>query len=216
MNSKRNISAPTTIRLSQLATIFQGISPSRNGKISSSEKTSPVINIKNIIKGQINTKDIDTIIIDKRKYIDRYTIHPGDVIITCRGTMLKSAVVPENLDGYLISSNLIAIRLDSTLDPALLCVFLQSRICHKLLLSSARSSTMQIALTVSDIEKIELPIIPLDIQKNLSGLIKATEQYYRHLIESANLRRDISHQIVLKYFMQSNYTSIHSGEVADE
>lgn len=213
MNSIGNLSTTAIIRLSQLAkTIFQGISPSRNVKTGTSGKKTPVINIKNIANGQINIEDIDTIFIDKRKYIDRYTIHPGDVIITCRGTMLKSAVVPENLDGYLISSNLIAIRLDGTLDPALLCVFLQSPICHKLLLSSARSSTMQIALTVSDIEKIELPMIPSEIQKKLSGLVKATDQYYRCSIESANLRRHITHQIVLKYLMQS----IHTREVPDE
>lgn len=213
MIPERNSPESTTVQLSQLAkTIFQGVSPPRKVKDISSSKKIPVINIKNIVNGQIDTEDIDTIFIDKRKFIDRYIVHPGDVIITCRGTILKSAVVPENLNGYLISSNLIAIRLDGTLDPNLLAVFFQSPIGQKILFSSARSSTMQIALTVSDIEKIELPMIPAEIQKNLSGLIRVADQCYKYAIESANLRRDVSHQIVLKYFRQS----IYSMEVPDE
>ncbi|MFV1951767.1 MAG: restriction endonuclease subunit S [Nitrospinota bacterium] len=192
--------------------IFQGLPYSRKSKTKGSYKTIPIINIKDIDNGQISIKGLDTMIVDSHRDIDRYMVRPGDVVITCRGTLLKSAVVPEALNGYLITSNLIAIRLNGDFESVLLSAFFQSPVGQKILLSNVRSSTMQIALTVSDIEKIEVPLIPVEIQKRLAGLIAASDNYYKAAIESANLRRDIAYSTALKSFMQSSNQLEVKGE----
>ncbi len=199
------ITAINRVPLSQLSEkIFQGLPYSRKAKTKGYYKTIPIINIKDIDNGQISIKGLDTMIVDSHRDIDRYTVRSGDVVITCRGTLLKSAVVPEAPSGYLITSNLISIRLNGDYESVLLSAFFQSPVGQKILLSNVRSSTMQIALTVSDIEKIEVPLIPVEIQKRLAGLIAASDNYYKAAIESANLRRDIAYSTALKSFMQSS------------
>lgn len=204
MFKETSVNQAKNIRLSQLAEkIFQGLYPSRKTKENNSSKKVPVINIKNIVNGRINLDPPGFISIDDRD-LERYTVRSGDVVIACRGTVLKSAVVPESLDGYLIASNLIAIRLNGNFEPILLSAFFQSSEGQKILLSNVRSSTMQIALTVSDIEKIEVPLIPVEIQKKLAGLIAASDNYYKASVASANLRRDIAYSIAIESFMQSS------------
>lgn len=202
------------LQLSQVAeNIFQGLSPSRRRKkTNNSSRKVPVINIKDIVDGQIKVDGLGDILVDINKDIGRYTVRAADVVITCRGTVLKSAVVPANLTGCLIASNLIAIRLKEDFEPSLLSIFFQSPMGQKILLSSAKSSTMQVALTVLDIEKIKVPDIPIDHQKQLAKLVSATDQHYQIAIESANLRREIAYNIVYKSFLQSS----HPMEAKDE
>ncbi|HEC97247.1 MAG TPA: restriction endonuclease subunit S [Nitrospirae bacterium] len=205
MFEETSVSWAENIRLSQLAEkIFQGLYPYRKNRKVSLSKNVPAINIKNIVDGRIDVDAPCLISVDSRRNLEKHTVRSGDVVVTCRGTVLKSAVVPESLDGYLIASNIIAIRLNSNFEPILLSAFFQSPEGQKILLSNVRSSTMQIALAVSDIEKIEVPLIPAEIQKRLAGLVAASDNYYKAVVESANLRREIAHGIALKSFRQTS------------
>lgn len=183
--------------------IFQGISPSRRTRSLDSGKSIPIINVKDIVNGRINADGIDAFIVAGDKDFERYMVRVDDVVITCRGTLLKTAVVPENLDGYLIASNLIVIRLKENFESVLLSTYLQSPKAQKILLANSRSSTMQVAFTVSDIGKIEVPVIPPETQKKLSSLINTAENYYNSAIEAANIRREIAYSITLNYFHEN-------------
>lgn len=199
-------------QLSRIAEkIFQGISPSRRTK-SHSGKSIPIINVKDIVNGRINADGIDTIYLASNKDFERYVVRTNDVVITCRGTVLKSAVVPEECDGFLVASNLIVIRLKENFEPALLSAYLQSMKIQKTLLANSRSSTMQVAFTVSDIGIIEVPLLPIETQKKLSGLIATADNYYNSAIESANKRREIAYSITLQYFNKNNPT-FSGGEI---
>ncbi len=191
--------------------IFHGISPSRRTRAVASGKRIPVINVKDIVNGRINTDGIDSITVANHKDFGRYTVNVGDIAITCRGTLLKSAVVPEKLDGYLIASNLIVIRLKANFEPLLLSTYLQSPEVQKILLANSRSSTMQVAFTIADIGKIKVPVIPPETQKKLSGLIEIAENYYNSAIEAANIRREIAYRITLDCFHE-NIPTLTGGE----
>jgi len=193
------------VRLSQLSQkIFQGISSSRSSTIKNFVPDVPVINVKDIVDGQIDSGNLNSITVSSRRDTNRYTILPGDILITCRGTVIKSAVVPKGLVGCLITANLIAIRLGDSLEPALLSAFFQSPVGQRALLSTGRSSSGQIALTVSDVEKIEVPVPPAEIQKKLSGLITSADNYYAAAVESAGLRRDVAYGLALHYLLNPN------------
>ncbi|HDH06542.1 MAG TPA: hypothetical protein ENH01_12705 [Nitrospirae bacterium] len=198
------LSISKKIHISHMAEkIFQGISPSRRTRSLDSGKSIPIINVKDIVNGRINADGIDAFIVAGDKDFERYMVRVDDVVITCRGTLLKTAVVPENLDGYLIASNLIVIRLKENFESVLLSTYLQSPKAQKILLANSRSSTMQVAFTVSDIGKIEVPVIPPETQKKLSSLINTAENYYNSAIEAANIRREIAYSITLNYFHEN-------------
>lgn len=79
------------VKLKDVAEVFRGKSILKKdttvGNIS-------VLNISNIENGEINYDNMDTINEDERK-VKRYELIKNDVVLSCRGTAIKSAVVNE-------------------------------------------------------------------------------------------------------------------------
>lgn len=194
--------------LKSLATkIFSGASLYSISKLTKSENGIPVINIKDIMDGQISIKNLSLFSIENFKNVERYLVYPGDVLITCRGTQLKIAVVPENLKRSLITANLIAVRLGNEMLPIFLAAYFKTREGQRTLLASTASSTMQLVLNVSDIGEINVPAPPLSLQKKIVSLSNAAEEHYRISIETAELRRMIANQIIVDILSQNNFFS---------
>lgn len=179
--------------------IFQGFSTFGKKKSIASDQAKIMINVKDIADNRIMTEMLDSIPIRGIRNIDKYAVRAGDIIIACRGTQLKSAVVPETLAGSVIASNLIAIRLKAGWSPSLLSVFFQSPEGQKQLQSHAKFTTT-IAFSVTDIARIEVPAISAEIQAKLSAIISAANAYYESAVESARLRRDIAYNIAFNEF----------------
>lgn len=182
-------------------TIFQGLSSGRKKSIAA-DQTKIIINVKDIADNRITTETIDSIPFSGFRNIDKYTVRTGDVVLACRGTQIKSAVVPEALSGAVIASNLIAIRLKAGWSPYLLSVFFQSPEGQKQLQAHAKFTTT-IAFSVADIARIEVPCISAEIQERLSAMIFAANTYYESAVESARLRRDIAYNIAFDEFSKN-------------
>jgi restriction endonuclease S subunit len=176
--------------------IFSGAPLYSITKLSFCKDGIPILNIKNIVDGKIIKDSLRLFSLDNFKNATRYMAHPGDVLITCRGTQLKVTVVPENIKQILITSNLIAIRLNEELLPMYLSAYFKTKDGQRALLSNTTSSTLQLVLNMSDIEKVNVPVPPLSLQEKIIDLFNTTEEQYRLSIESANMRRAITDQII--------------------
>ncbi|MDD5773219.1 MAG: restriction endonuclease subunit S [bacterium] len=170
-------------------------------KLIEGEKGIPVINIKDITDDGIKIDNLKKFSLNNFKNAEHYIVYPDDIIITCRGTQLKIAVVPDNLPKAIITSNLIAIRLTCELLPIFLAAYLKTKEGQRVLLSNIASSTMQLVLNVSNISEINVPVPAVDLQKRIANLANISEVQYRLSIESANLRKEITNQIVTDMLM---------------
>jgi len=173
----------------------------------------PIINIKDIVDGRINETNLSYIHTINLKNIEKNTVLPDDILITCRGTQLKTAVVPDSLKQAVITSNLIAIRLGEQMIPGFLATYLKSTNGQQALLSCATSSTTQLVLTISQIEEIEIPVPPLSLQEEIVNLANATEEHYRLSIESANLRRMVANQVIIDMLNNIEYKEERLGKI---
>lgn len=172
--------------------IFRGI-PSLPQRTQTETHPVPFINIKDIVAGRIDPEGVDAVSISISE--KRYQVRAGDVILSCRGTVLKSAVITEELAGAVPSSNLTVIRLKPGFSPELLAAFFQSPSGQKRLLSGVQSSTQQKALSIAEIEAIAIPLPPIERQRMLADLIAAADRYYAASVEAAALRREIAYAI---------------------
>lgn len=169
-------------------------------KLPKSKTGIPLINIKDIIEDNIQTEGITRFDCKQFRNSERYVVVPGDIIIACRGTQLKIAVVPNYFNKALITSNLIAMRLKNDVLPLYLATYLRSAQGQKKLLSQIYSSGISIMLKISDLEEIKSPVPQLLLQKKISVLANTAERYYRSSIESANLCKRITAQLINDIF----------------
>jgi hypothetical protein len=120
---------------------------------------------------------------------DRFRVRGGDILVSCRGTILKTAQVLPETNGAIASSNLIVIRPKySVLLPQLILTVLRSPPCQDKLKSRTRSSTGLMQLTVKDLQDLPMPLPPLAMQRKLAELSDIAGDAHRRALEAASAR----------------------------
>lgn len=164
------------------------------------------ISVKDISDGHVRSDALERLSLSSPTKASRYLAEPGDILVACRGTVPKVALVPPNLAGALLTSTLIGIRMNGRLLPEVLYLYLQSPDGQKALLSRARSSTQQIALTPRDVAQLEVPLPAMDIQQRIAELVRLAEQHYGAAEAAARLRREVAHDVALKLMKSDRST----------
>ena len=176
--------------------IFAGAPLYSTEKMKESADGLPLINIKDVAEGTVKFGTCRRLIPGEFKNLSRYIIHPKDVVVTCRGSLLKAAVIPENIDNALITSNLIAIRLGELVLPEFLTIYLNIKEGQRKILTSATSADTRLVLTVSNVEELEVPVLPISSQKQIIDLMASSIEQYRFSLDAAVTRKKITEQII--------------------
>ena len=158
----------------------------------------PLINIKDIVEDQLNWRNLLIISLDEIRKPERFCVEPGDVLITCRGTQFKVAVVPGKISRGIITANLIAIRpRPEQLSPVYLAAYLRSKDGERELLARRTSQTAQIVLSLSSVEELRVPLPPLSVQEKIARAIETLDEEYRLNQVAVELDRKIRSQIIM-------------------
>lgn len=103
---------------------------------------------------------------DFRRVRARYSPEAGDVIITCVGTIGRTAVVPPELE-FSADRNLAAVRVDpAVLEPHYLKIVLDAPSWQELM-AAASGSTAQPHLYLRDIRALTVPVPSLEEQRQI-------------------------------------------------
>lgn len=191
------------VRLSEIVdTIFTGLSTSGRAPVGKGQHIASIINVRDLVDGEIVSSDLDTVVVEELGKIQRYMVQINDVLITTRGTLLKSAVVPQELVGSIISSNLSVIRLsaDAPITPILLQAYLESSVGQQNVFSRSRATSLQLTLTSRDVGEIEVPVLNRAKQRSLEALSVATKQYIRLEKQALETRIRVSQQLFAEAF----------------
>jgi restriction endonuclease S subunit len=145
-----------------------------------------VLNISNLESGEINYSNMDTITEEERK-IKRYELLDGDVILSCRGTAIKSAVFKQQDKTVIASANVIAIRPKDKDLGRYIQIFLESPIGMAMIKSFQRGTTIM-NINHSDIMEMEIPIIPIHEQQEMIRQYDQELKLYKKVINEAETR----------------------------
>ncbi|CAM4359045.1 restriction endonuclease subunit S [Paenibacillus alkaliterrae] len=178
-------------RLRNMADIFRGKAISKQelkkGKIR-------VLNISNLEDGEVKLEGLETIDEEKRK-VKRYELLPGDLVMTCRGTVIKLAIFPGSEEMVIASANIIVIRFKSSLFAQFVKVFLESPTGMAFIQSFQRGTTVM-NLNPSDVGEIEIPTLPEEKQHQLVTHYLDEKKRYKAVILEAHARWEQAKQEV--------------------
>ena len=184
------------IKLKEVAEVFRGKSILKKdttvGNIG-------ILNISNIDNGEIDYTNMDSIEEDERK-IKRYELDAGDVVLSCRGTAIKSAVFKKQDKTIIASANLIVIRPKEIIVGDYIKIFFESPIGTAIIKSFQRGTTIM-NINHLDIMEMEIPLLALEQQHELIKIYNEELNHYKNVVQQAttkwqNVKNKLYNQLI--------------------
>jgi len=184
------------VKLKNIAEIFRGKSILKKdisiGGIS-------VLNISDIDNGEIDYSDMDSIDEEERK-IKRYELENGDLVLTCRGTAIKTAVFKKQDRIVIASANVIVIRPKTRFTGEYIKLFFESPIGITLIKSFQRGTSIM-NINHTDIMELEIPVLPMPQQQVLTQEYDEEFQLYKKALAKSEARwQGIKHRLYEKLY----------------
>jgi len=167
--------SPPHLRLADLCSkVFHGISASR--QVAGGVER-PVIQIRDLYNGRVNAAGLKTVPTEQSAVSD-YGVQGGDIVVSAKGTIGKVALIDDGEHGWVISSNVIALRPRKDLiNPAYLYAYFRSEHAPRQLDSIVVASATVKALRASDLAELVIPVPDRATQDLLGRLALACDEY---------------------------------------
>lgn len=179
------------IKLKEVAEVFRGKSILKKDTVVGEVG---VLNISNIENGEIDYLQLDFIDEDLRK-VKRYELEEDDVVLSCRGTAIKTAVFKKQPQTIIASANLIVIRPSSRVLGGYMKIFFESLVGLSMIKSFQRGTSVM-NINHSDIMEMEIPLISLEQQIKMVNQYSSEQKQYLQAVKEAEDRwQTIKHSL---------------------
>ena len=136
----------------------------------------------------------------KYERLRRYTVNPGDVIVTIMGTTGRSAVVPDDIPTAITTKHLATITLDrSQAEPEFVshALFRHPEVLHQIGASN-RGAIMR-GLNLGLIKQLRVPTPPIDRQRSFTRIAKKTQVMVKRMTQP-RLEDDLFNSLLARAF----------------
>ncbi|MCD7127218.1 restriction endonuclease subunit S [Limosilactobacillus agrestis] len=156
---------------------------------------------------------------EKYETLKSFKVEPGDIIISCAGTIGKAYILPPNIEQGIINQALLKLTLDTDLiDKKFFLLELES-ISTKLKLHSKGSAIKNLASLKFLKNEVEFPLPPLEEQRRIVAkiekLMPLVDEYaesYNQLTKIDANFNDRMKQSILKYAMEGKLVKQDSND----
>lgn len=147
------------------------------------------------------TMDVETRYIDKPKYeeLKRFSIHGGDIIVSCRGTIGETYIIPLNAPLGIMHPSIMKIRVkDSIYNRVFFDFLLQEKLKqHE---AQANGSGVKMAVTASALGKEEFIVPSIPLQKQFSSFVERVDQQKQTVQQSLEKLELMKKALMQEYF----------------
>lgn len=157
-----------------------------------------LINIAAIHDGKVDIDKAEEVRLKETFALEKSRIQPNDVILTIKGSAFKAAVAGPEVQGFVISSNLIAFTLNNEILPEFVASYLNSPEGQNELQSKSVGAAQQ-SINLKSLMEVTIPILPLEKQKLLAKYFSLAREYFEISKAEQELMIRINNAILKKH-----------------
>lgn len=160
-----------------------------------------VLGIDNAVENRFSYNRMRYITEEKYQQLKRYTVHPGDVIITIMGTIGRSAVIPADMPLAINTKHLACLTPDyNRVDSLFLCsAFQMHPAVQRQLMGNAKGAIMD-GLNLSIIKGLKFQLPPLQLQKDFELFYAQVDKLKDSVQKSLDKTQNLFDKLLYEYF----------------
>ena len=141
------------------------------------ERGHPVISVREIRTGYIQLfNETPCVSGETYKRLSKYTLNPNDLVFARKGSVDRSALIPDGGISYFLGSDGIVVRFnDKSFWPRYILYYLQSETAKKYLIDQAYGTTMA-GLNEGIMRSLMLPLPPLPEQHRIAAALSDVDE----------------------------------------
>lgn len=138
---------------------------------------------------------------DKYKEMKRFSVHTGDILISCSGTMGKIAVVPENHKEGIINQALLKINIiNSNINSVFLKSLLEEDVFNERYLINNSGAAIKNIYPISTLKNVPIITPPLSLQKEFADNVEQINQNLEVQQKGLDRLQELFDQLLQKAF----------------
>ena len=135
-----------------------------------------VVGIDNVFDGEFSQGRDRRITAEKYQELKKYTLEPGDILLTIMGTVGRSCVFPQLPETAICTKHVYRIQVDERLDPEYASAAIRCDPSVTGQLGASITGQIVAGITSDDIRHLTLLIPPKDLQDRFAAHVRATAQ----------------------------------------
>ena len=147
------------------------------------------------------TMDVDTRYVDEKKYteLQRFTIKAGDIIVSCRGTIGETFVVPDGAPMGIMHPSIMKIRLKESIYNKVFFNYLLMNVLkqHE---AEANGSGIKMAITATELGKEPFIVPSMDLQKRFASFVEQVDKSKFEIQKSLEKLETLKKSLMQQYF----------------
>ncbi len=147
------------------------------------------------------TMDVPTRYVDEEKYqeLKRFSVFPGDIIVSCRGTIGEIFIVPKGAPLGIMHPSIMKIRLDTEkYDQKFFVLALEKYMNEHN--NEAKGSGVKMAVTATTLGKELFVVPPMDVQRQFSAFVEQIDKSKSAIQASLNETQTLFDSLMQQYF----------------
>ncbi len=149
------------------------------------ERGIPVINVRNIGFGGIRADKLEFISTVTRDRLSSHTLRSGDIVFGRKGAVERHVFIRIEQNGWFQGSDCLRLRFASQrVEPLFASYYFLTSEHQRWMMNQCSHGATMASLNQEILERIELPLPPLPIQRRIAGILSA----YDELIENSQRR----------------------------
>jgi type I restriction enzyme S subunit len=163
-----------------------------------------VLGIDNAVQNKFAWAERRFVTPEKYERLRRYTVFPGDVIVTIMGTTGRSAVVPADIPAAITTKHLATITVDrSEAEPEFVsqALFRHPSVLRQI--AAANRGAIMSGLNLGLIKSLRLPVPPIDLQRKFASVTARIREMTARLDNASAISVDLFDSLVARAFHTS-------------